>query len=133
MGTILPYKGSISNIPEKWALCNGMNGTPNLTGRFLEGVTSSPGSMKSAGLPNITGHFRNLLRQKDYGIFASGAIYIDDTFKNNICGTLNQIDIASMGDSINFDASRCSSVYKDDCTTVQPASYTVLYIMKIKA
>lgn len=34
--------------------------------------------------------------------------------------------------SICLDASRSSSVYKDDCTTVQPSAYTVMYIMKIK-
>ena len=34
---------------------------------------------------------------------------------------------------ISFDAHNSSDIYKDDCTTVQPKSYTVLYIMKIKA
>jgi len=33
---------------------------------------------------------------------------------------------------IGFDASRCSSVYRNDITTVQPRSYTVLYIIKVK-
>ncbi len=33
---------------------------------------------------------------------------------------------------ILFDASKCSSVYRNDISTVQPKSYTVLYIIKIK-
>ncbi len=32
---------------------------------------------------------------------------------------------------VNFNASWASSVYKDDCNTVQPKSYTVIYIMRI--
>ena len=57
IGTILPYVGSIADIPSGWALCNGTNGTPDLTGRFLEGVTSASAikAFKAAGLPNITG------------------------------------------------------------------------------
>lgn len=128
VGTILAYKGSISNIPEKWHLCDGTNGTPNLSGRFLEGVTSSPGSTKSAGLPNIIGETANFFRTVETS-GPSGAFY-DGNLKSpiNAKGTSQAAFLTQ-----KFDASRCSSVYKNDCTTVQPASYTVLYIMKIKA
>lgn len=50
-GTILMYNGT--SIPEGFAICNGSNGTPNLTDKFIkastspgktsEGVTSSEG------------------------------------------------------------------------------------------
>jgi hypothetical protein len=36
-GTILMWSGTITTIPDGWALCNGQNGTPNLTGRFIMG------------------------------------------------------------------------------------------------
>ena len=36
VGTILPYVGELADIPRGWALCDGSNGTPDLTGRFLE-------------------------------------------------------------------------------------------------
>ena len=37
-GVIWLWSGSIENIPEGWALCNGENGTPDLRGRFVIGV-----------------------------------------------------------------------------------------------
>lgn len=38
---ITPYSGDVSNIPEGWVLCDGNNGTPNLLGKFLKGVSSA--------------------------------------------------------------------------------------------
>ncbi len=133
----MPYKGSISNIPEKWALCNGSNGTPNLSGRFLEGVTSSPGSTKSAGLPNITGSLGTL-----GGAGTTAFSSLNDTAGSIGTGALRSERGAQYTRTsgaakhytrnISFDASRCSSIYGSS-STVQPKSYTVLFIMKIEA
>ncbi len=127
VGTILPYKGAIKDIPEKWALCNGSNGTPNLSGRFLEGVTSSPGNTKSAGLPNITGSFG-----RDYFI---GGATSDGAFTFTKTGThynASSTVIQNTSNTITFNAHNSNSIYGNS-STVQPNSYTVLYIMKIKA
>lgn len=40
IGTIWPYKGDATKIPEGWSLCDGSNGTPDLRGRFLVGLGS---------------------------------------------------------------------------------------------
>ena len=42
---VLIWSGSIETIPAGWALCNGSNGTPNLTDRFVRGagVSFDPG------------------------------------------------------------------------------------------
>lgn len=37
-GIIVMWSGSISNIPSGWLLCNGTNGTPNLSDRFVLGT-----------------------------------------------------------------------------------------------
>ena len=44
-GVILMWSGSVVTIPNGWALCNGTNGTPNLTDRFIMGAgnTYNPG------------------------------------------------------------------------------------------
>ena len=34
-GVILLWSGSVASIPSGWYLCDGTNGTPNLTGRFV--------------------------------------------------------------------------------------------------
>lgn len=39
-GTILPWWGDTSSIPSGFLLCDGTNGTPNLTGRTLIGSGS---------------------------------------------------------------------------------------------
>jgi microcystin-dependent protein len=38
---ILAWSGSLSDIPTGWALCNGSNGTPNLSGRFILGISGA--------------------------------------------------------------------------------------------
>jgi len=40
-GMIILWSGSVASIPSGWALCNGSNGTPNLTDRFVVGAGSS--------------------------------------------------------------------------------------------
>ena len=123
----MPYVGAIANIPSGWALCNGSNGTPNLTGRFLEGVTSASAAKvsKSAGLPNITGTFTDC--GFDWWPSSSGAFY----YKKECSRGVHDIAGEKNGPRFYFDASRSSSIYGNS-TTVQPASYTVMYIMKIK-
>lgn len=125
IGTILPYVGALADIPHGWALCDGSNGTPNLTGRFLQGWgwdnfnLHSVGDYIQAGLPNITGHIGT------EGIGASGAFYKS---KNQTSG-----DTSVGGDTDDiyyFNASLCSPIYGRS-NTVQPASYTVYYIMRI--
>ena len=38
VGSIIMWNGTQSNIPSGWHLCNGHNGTPNLSGRFVISV-----------------------------------------------------------------------------------------------
>ena len=40
-GMILMWSGSITAVPDGWALCNGQNGTPNLMDKFVVGAGSS--------------------------------------------------------------------------------------------
>lgn len=37
-GAIIIWSGSVDNIPSGWALCDGSNGTPNLTDKFVLGA-----------------------------------------------------------------------------------------------
>ena len=128
IGTILPYVGNLADIPRGWALCDGSNGTPDLTGQFLEGTTTKANMFVEAGLPNITGTWADaeLSNDNDWG-FSSGAFrrkwysFRHDSGNGNGSGCWY----------IDFDASRCSFIYGNS-NTVQPSSYTVYYIMKIK-
>ena len=99
---------------------------PDYRGKFIEGAVTA-GTVKSAGLPNITGTFA---AGKTLG-FAdnsnqTGAFYQTET------GREGYVDgsTAYQGADTGFDASRSSSVYSDSVNTVQPASVTARVLIK---
>jgi hypothetical protein len=51
-GAIMMWSGTIATIPSGWYLCNGTNGTPNLTNRFIIGADADDGG---AAKTSITG------------------------------------------------------------------------------
>jgi hypothetical protein len=48
-GGIIMWSGSIASIPAGWFLCDGTNGTPNLTDRFVIGAGNSYAVASSGG------------------------------------------------------------------------------------
>jgi hypothetical protein len=40
-GIICMWSGTLATIPTGWALCDGDNGTPDLTAKFVQGVATS--------------------------------------------------------------------------------------------
>lgn len=50
-GTVVMWAGLLADIPSGWALCDGNNGTPDLTGKFLKGhpnASEIPGTVGGA-------------------------------------------------------------------------------------
>ena len=152
-GTILPFAGN--SIPSGFLACNGAevsrttyaalysaigtrygsgNGSstfnlPNVeSNKFLQG-NSTPGTVKTAGLPNITGV---AYAAADYGFFRkdsngnrSGA-FIKGAAANNLeGGGYSNISTNYLG----FDASAANSIYGAS-NTVQPPAVTVRFIIK---
>ena len=97
---------------------------PNLVGKFLEGA-SSAGTSKDAGIPNIIGEFRPSAHGTGYANLCNGVFYDVETgvsvAANGVEGTVAVIGI---------DASKTSSVYRNDVTTVQPPAITTLFCIK---
>lgn len=54
VGSILMWSGAADNIPNKWALCDGENGTPDLRGRFLVGAGGAYEVGATGGLESVT-------------------------------------------------------------------------------
>lgn len=48
VGGIIMFNGTFASIPANWQLCDGTNGTPNLTDRFVYG-TNTEGQLLDAG------------------------------------------------------------------------------------
>lgn len=144
VGMVLPYAGS--GDPIGYLCCDGRavsrttyaalfavigttygsgNGSttfniPNLVARFVEGSTTS-GTVKQAGLPNITGQIVDSNDLCSYPSLFQGAFQYQDA--TSAGREANDKDGKSVART-TFDASRCSAVYGRS-TTVQPASVTM--------
>ena len=100
---------------------------PNLIDRFLQGSTTS-GTVKNAGLPNITGHFDPIDLRGGH-LFHSA--YTSAAFYGNTQGygsTSSTID-TNESVALKFDASYSNSIYGNS-TTVQPPALTCLICIK---
>ena len=96
---------------------------PNLTDRFLQGSTTS-GTVKNAGLPNITGYTGTipyLVTSVSYGSLA----YTDTGSEANLVGNPPGSPVRYL----NFDASTSNSIYGNS-STVQPPALTCLICIK---
>ena len=145
-GTILPFAGG--TIPSGFLACNGAavsrttysalfsaigttygsgdgSTTFNLPAvddnRFLE-FSSTCGTKKNAGLPNITGIFGTRGLEANGSYFDNGCFYNAGGF-----GYAGGADTGAL--KVGFDASRSNGLYGDS-NTVQPKSLTVRAIIK---
>ena len=129
IGSIIPFVGDLKKIPYGWYLCDGTNGTPDLRNRFLEGVGgNNVKQFVDAGLPNITGVFNS--EAQIGGVTGpariEGSFYMIPSYRTHLATRTE-----GYNHDIGFDASRSSKIYGKS-TTVQPNSYTVYYIIRMK-
>ena len=96
---------------------------PNLTDRFLQGSTTS-GTVKKAGLPNITGSSCTLR----YPVLLGGGSGPFSTANGDSTNALQSTGSAQ-GGVITFNASRSNSIYGSS-STVQPPALTCLICIK---
>jgi hypothetical protein len=94
-------------------------------GTFPEGSTTA-GTAKSAGLPNIKGE---VSRDINGGLMVGNPVLTGAFTKGNTyIGTTGSSSVSGWG--IGFDASLSNSIYSDSVTTVQPKSLTTRFIIK---
>ena len=117
---------SCADYPKLVAIL-GKSTVPDYRGRFLE-TDSIAGTVKEAGLPNVSGQFGVDTSFKDNdgaSLFTGAFLYHTDHY------TKAGINASPGGGAYyaSFDASRCSFIYGNS-TTVQPASVTVRRFIK---
>jgi len=149
IGTISYFAGKTA--PSKYLVCNGQavsrttysalfgvigttygagNGSstfnvPNLIGRFPEG-NATPGTVKAAGLPNISGGHLRLLDPGDIETVSGGPFRVSVFTKTPFyAGSDNN----AFDCDIDFNASWANSIYGNS-NTVQPPALTLLPIIK---
>lgn len=89
-GMIVSWSGSIVSIPSGWALCDGNNGTPNLTDKFIVGAgsTYSPNDNSSVTTHDHTFEGDGHTHEIAFGTGISiGAEYDTNTGSETIAGT----------------------------------------------
>lgn len=143
VGVVLPFSGN--TIPDGYLPCNGAEvsrttykalfnviGTtygagdgsatfniPNLIDKFIEG-SATVGTVKAAGLPNITGEIGNAVEEDNS--YAKGAFKVGPNRYGGSGSGQNDAVII-------FDASRSNAIYGAS-STVQPPAVTMQYIIK---
>ena len=155
IGTVIAWASNSNPADGVWLECNGQscaaypelvrvlgkNMVPDYRGRFLEGDMVA-GTVKEAGLPNITGEihndpgdgtsnnssiepFNSAENGKVVGAFIKGS---PKPYRNGyVFDTSNNYNFAS--EYIGFDASLSSAIYGNS-DTVQPPSVTVRYLIR---
>ena len=99
---------------------------PNLTNRFLQGSTTS-GTVKNAGLPNITGTVNIGQTDRASGSHTNGCLSVTTSMQSGFERFGDQI--ISTANTVSINASRSSSIYGNS-STVQPPALTCLICIK---
>ena len=104
-------------------MCDGTDGTPDLTDRFLEGTLINPGIYKEPGLPNITGTGGFGPPSSRY--YSGAFVYPPSGYGHFYTTGTGELHM------LEFSASNSNRIYGNS-VTVQPNAYTVYYIIKVK-
>lgn len=139
IGTVIAWASSKNPSDGVWLECNGQScaayselsavlgktTVPDYRGRFLEG-NQVAGTVKEAGLPNITGQTNccdGFWSGKN-----TGALFATNRFSDNYSDD-SYAPFNNVYHAIAIDASKSNSIYGNS-TTVQPPSVTVRYFIK---
>lgn len=140
IGTVIAWASSKNPSDGVWLECNGQScaayselsavlgktTVPDYRGRFLEG-NQVAGTVKEAGLPNITGQTNCC-----DGFWSgnnTGALFATNRFSDNYSDS-RYSPFNNVYHAIAIDASKSNSIYGNS-TTVQPPSVTVRYFIKV--
>lgn len=134
VGGIIMWSGTYDNIPKGWALCDGNNGTPNLTGKFI----------KAADQFNIGargGNVNNKVTLTEGNIPAHTHMYAGDDHIDQIKDSNYDAGNSYVSTPGGYDAKSDNSgngkIYRTSSTgggaafSIEPEYYALAYIMRI--
>lgn len=116
-GVILMWSGNSTDIPDGWALCDGANGTPDLSGRFIIGESNKFPSHSVGG--NATINFEHS--------HAYSGVTEETNSISRLSGNYN-VTIPTNIHKHSYSGTTENSLQK---TSILPPYYSLCYIMKI--
>jgi cytoskeletal protein CcmA (bactofilin family) len=138
VGGIIMWSGSIGSIPTGWALCDGNNGTPNLTDRFVVGAGSVYAVDATGGSANGS------VIEHEHFVASSSGLTSDENEKDPLTDALYVSSVGVGGSSINdqyrdyvletsvneADVGRTNSVGISSINANLPPYYALAFIMR---
>lgn len=133
-GSIIMWSGTVANIPTGFALCNGSNGTPNLSGRFVVGIGVAFGEPVNYDLGDFGGESFHKLSAAESGMQAHSH-QISNKYRQTNTGVASGPRVASGdGSETNSVSVFTAPVAAADASAShenRPPFYALCYIMKI--
>lgn len=141
IGSIIAFNGNQS-IPDNWAVCDGTNGTPDLSGKFIKGTSDRTEVGTTGGqteikittstLPKHSHDFR--YTPADWFIMSSGytlpTVNVGEGDGSvTALGTGNLDTIGSISGTTDTAG---DDVANNDPINIEPPYYTLIYIMRVK-
>lgn len=115
-GMIIMYNGTASSIPDGWAICDGTNGTPDLTDKFIK-AGSTVGNTGGASTIKLT----TKQLPSHYHMSSVGEV---------VSVKLGEQSKETLLKSSTLSAAT-SSVGEGDPISIEPPYYTLIFIMKL--
>jgi len=140
-GMILLWSGAIANIPNGWSLCDGTNGTPNLTDRFVVGAGNSYAVDATGGSADavVVSHTHSFSGTTDgagshshtvttFGSLFDRGVSGDGT---NLCINSTSRSTSTVGDHTHSFSGTTASAGESGTNKNLPPYYALAYIMKL--
>lgn len=149
VGSIMMHNGSITKdvlLSYGWAVCDGTNGTPDLTNKFIKGGTSAGTTggnatitLTTANLPshshtyNISSSSTGSAGSHTHSVTSSSTTITqgEGTTASVVGGVGNTSSDGSHTHSISTSSTSTSSVGSGTAFNIEPPYYTLIYIMRI--
>lgn len=146
-GIIIMWTGTLGTIPAGWQLCDGSNGTPDLTNRFILGVQTGedPGGIGGSNVMTLT-ESNMPSHDHDLTVFPNGSHFHEytDTVRSTSTFTIGLLNRQDVGQSAHSFIERDTYIeyehYHTGESTIagaggafdnRPAYYMLAYIMKL--
>ena len=150
-GMIMMWYGASNNVPNGWAICDGKNGTPNLTDRFIVGAGNSYSLGALGGINTVTLD-ANQMPSHTHVISGNGSGDVIGSFRTWKCdpqttGCFSQTDVGEICNSkdsgpdngwrVDLKASNLATNMKvansggNQAHENRPPYYALFYIMKL--